>query len=132
MKRALTAATGLLLVLTGCQSQGTMDHGQVFAFGTTTIHLKAGQTFSLHKKLAVVPGNDWQVSDPRPDAKVVTVVGTDRIKADGASGDGGELYLIFKAVANGNTQVVLDNCLDCPPSLKQIYQSHDTYNVEVG
>lgn len=110
-----------------------MDHGTVFAFGTATIRVKAGQTFSLHKKLAVVPGTDWQVVAPRPDAAVVTVVGTDRIRPDsGASGDGGELYVVFHAGAKGSTQLVLENCLDCTPGLKQIYQAHDTYRIEVG
>jgi hypothetical protein len=127
-------AVGALL-LTGCQFEsGGKDHGTVFPFGTATIQVKPGQTFSLHQKLAVVPGaDDWQVVDPRPDPAVVAVAGTDRIKPDGGNdGDGGEVYLVFKAVAKGSTEVVLEHCLGCTGAMRQTYHSRDTYRVVVG
>ncbi|WP_035849359.1 protease inhibitor I42 family protein [Kitasatospora azatica] len=135
MRRSLGLFATAALLLTGCQVEsGGMNHGQVFAFGTSTIDVKPGQTFSLHQKLAVVPGSDdWQVVDPRPDPAVLGVVGTDRIKpAGGQVGDGGEVYLVFKAAAKGTTEVVLENCLSCTGALKQTYHSHNTYRVVVG
>ncbi|MCX4751355.1 hypothetical protein OG455_38640 [Kitasatospora sp. NBC_01287] len=141
MRRGATALTGLALLpallaalLTGCQSEGSMDHGEVYAFGTASIRVKAGQTFSLRQKLAVVPGSDdWQVIAPRPDPAVVAVVGTDLIKADSSHmGDGGEVYLVFKAVAKGSTEVQLENCLSCASYLRASYQQHGSYRVEVG
>ncbi|MFE0461419.1 hypothetical protein ACFW1A_19440 [Kitasatospora sp. NPDC058965] len=130
--RALGLAAAAVL-LTGCQGQGGDDHGRVFAFGSSEIRVSVGQTFSLHQKLAVTPGaQDWQVVDPRPDAAVLDVVRTDRTKPDGETGDGGQVYLVFKAVGKGSTEVVLEHCLDCTGAMRDTYHSRDTYHVVVG
>ncbi|MFE9423448.1 hypothetical protein ACFYNO_10850 [Kitasatospora sp. NPDC006697] len=129
---AAAAAAALALALAGCADEGRLDHGQVFAFGTGRLAVTAGQTFSLYSKLAVVPGaKDWTVIDPQPDPAVLKVVGPDYLKGGGNAGDGGSVYLVFKAVGKGSTDFTVENCLNCDAMLKPTYQVRNTYHLVV-
>lgn len=130
--RAGLASLPLLAVLvSGCGDGGKLDHGTVFGAGSRAISVSPGERFSLHWKLAVVPGNDWKVVAPQPDSSVVKSVGTDKIAPDGGTGDGGELYLVFEAGSKGSTKMTVADCFSCDPMLKKIYGSRKTYEVTV-
>ncbi|MDH6130278.1 hypothetical protein [Kitasatospora sp. GP82] len=132
-RAAALAAVPLLLAAAGCSDTGRMDHGTVFADNRREITVKPGQTFSLHWKLSVVPGNDWKAVPPTADPSVVSFIGEDRIAGDQShSGDGGNLYLVFRAGTKGSTKLALDNCFTCTGALKDTYHSPRTYAVTVG
>ncbi|GAA1971672.1 hypothetical protein [Kitasatospora viridis] len=132
--RVAVAAAVAGLLLAGCDTQsGKLDHGRVFGFDTPQLKVAVGQTFSLYRKLAVVPGQrDWTVVDPQPDPGVLKVVGPDYLKGGGGMGDGGSVYLVFKAVGKGGTDFTVQNCGSCDAMLRPTYQVRETYHLVVG
>lgn len=129
---AVLAVPLFLFAAAGC-SAGRLDHGKVFVNDRTDLTVKPGQTFSVRWTLNVTPGNDWKAVAPAADPAVVSFVGEDRISADqNQLGDGGELYLVFKAGKRGSTELALENCFDCTGALRETYHDHKTYRVTVG
>ncbi|MFI1523863.1 hypothetical protein [Kitasatospora cineracea] len=126
-------ASGVVLVVAWLViGAGRTGHGKVFDRSSDELSVRAGQTFSLYWKLPVVPGTDWRPVAPDPDPAVVGFVGVDRYSDAGApSGDGGHLYLVFKARRPGTTTIVVANCSGCDERARKLFQHQETYRVTV-
>nr|BEK71407.1 hypothetical protein KPHV_86340 [Kitasatospora purpeofusca] len=113
-----------------------MVHGHIYSKNVSDIHAGPGEIFSLRWHLAVSPGMDHLPSDPAPDPNVLAFIGAERIHPGGlwmapTMGDGGDLYLIFKARSPGSTILTIGNCFTCPDYYAS-YRERSIYHVRVG
>ncbi|WP_285737971.1 hypothetical protein [Kitasatospora phosalacinea] len=130
--RAVWAAVLLVLVVPVWGEERRTNHGRVFPSDVREISVRRGQVFSLHWKLAVQPGTEHRPVNPPPDPAVVAFTGTDRVRGDPSYlGDGGELYLVFRAVGPGTTELTLDNCRESCGRFDEEYRERRTYRIVV-
>ncbi|WP_407917368.1 hypothetical protein [Kitasatospora sp. NE20-6] len=98
------------------------------------VQVRPGQTSSLHWHVAVDPGMEHLPIEPLPDPAVLEFDGADREPAEGwveTSGNGGELYLVFRAKNRGTTTVHVESCQGCPSDYDS-YREHNVYLVTVA
>ncbi|WP_180290618.1 hypothetical protein [Streptomyces sp. TLI_171] len=135
--RRLVLALALLPLLTAPAppARGRMVHGTVFSKNISTIHVRPGELFSLHWRLAVTPGMDHRPTTPLPAPDVLVFVGADEVPPHGwieTAGDGGDLYLVFKAQHRGTTALNIANCFNCWVGYGSSYHERNTYQIVVG
>ncbi|GAA2085316.1 hypothetical protein GCM10009759_04970 [Kitasatospora saccharophila] len=108
------------------------NHGRVFVAEAREISVRPGQVFSLHWKLAVQPGMEHRPVDPPFDPAVLAFTGADRVRGNPAyMGDGGELYLVFRAEGRGATELTVDNCWSSCEGFIGNYRERRTYLITV-
>ncbi|MFB7945005.1 hypothetical protein ACFC6L_08795 [Kitasatospora phosalacinea] len=130
--RAAWAAVLLVLVAPLWGEERRTNHGRVFPSDVREIAVRRGQVFSLHWKLAVQPGTEHRTVGPPPDPGVVVPTGTDRVRGNPHYlGNGGELYLVFRAVGRGTTELTVDNCWESCGDFDEEYREHRTYRIVV-
>ncbi|MEU9127786.1 hypothetical protein AB0D08_06670 [Kitasatospora sp. NPDC048540] len=86
------------------------------------VQARPGHTSLLRWPIAVDPGMQHLPTEPQPDPAMLEFVGAHRVPAGGwveTSGDGGELYLAFRAES--------ESCKGCDS-----HREHDVYLVTVA
>ncbi|MFJ5882573.1 hypothetical protein [Kitasatospora cineracea] len=130
--RAVRASVLVALVAPLWGPRWQVNHGEVFASDTREVAVRPGQVFSLHWELAVDPGRYHRPVAPRPDPGVAVLTGVDEVPGDpDLLGDGGELYLVFRAEGRGTTELTVDNCREPCGGSADGFRERRTYRIVV-